>query len=64
MRRRGGLHPYNGRLPATRVALPLRGNVRAEWTYKNGVAEQRNFLCEEGCLLADHAAVATARAYE
>ena len=23
-----------------------------------------NFLCEEGCLLTDHAAVATARAYE
>ena len=62
MRRRGGLHPYNGRLPATRVALPLRGNVRAEWTYKNGVAEQRNFLCEGGCLSTDTTAVADTRA--
>eukprot|EP01048_Picozoa_sp_COSAG05_P019085 COSAG05_NODE_2914_length_2512_cov_10.137588_4_plen_79_part_00 len=43
---------YNGGLLATRVALPQRGNVRAEMTHKKGVAEQRNFLCEGGCLLA------------
>ena len=53
-----------GGLPATRVALPQRGNVRAEMTHKKGVAEQRNLLCEEGCLLTGHAAVATTRAYE
>ena len=41
------LHPYIGGLPATRVALPQRENVRAEMTHKKGVAEQRNFLCEE-----------------
>ena len=64
MRRLGGLHPYTGGLPATSVALPQRGNVRAEITHKKGVAEQRNFLCEEGCLLDDHATVAIARAYE
>ena len=52
MRRRVSLHPYNGGLLATRVALPQRGNVRAEMTHKKGVAEQRNFLCEGGCLLA------------
>ena len=57
MRRLRGLHPYTGGLPATRVARPQRGNVRAEMTHKKGVAEQRNFLCEEGCLLTDHAAV-------
>ena len=49
MRRLEGLHPCTGGLPATRVALPQRGNVRAEMTHKKGVAEQRNFLCEEGC---------------
>ena len=55
-----------GGLPVTRVALPQRGNVRAEMTHKKDVAEQRIFLhvCEEGCLLAGHAAVAIARAYE
>ena len=51
MRRHGDLHPYIGGLPATRVALTLRGNVRAEKAHKKGVAEQRNFLCEGGCLL-------------
>ena len=51
MRRRVNLHPYNGGLLATRVALPQRGDVRAEMTHKKGVAEQRNFLCEGGCLL-------------
>ena len=64
MRRLGGLHPYTGGLPATRVALPQRGNVRAEMTHKKGVAEQRNFLCEGGCLLTDVTAIATTRAYE
>ena len=64
MRRLGDLHPYTGGLPATRVALPQRGNVRAEMTYKKGVAEQRNFLCEGGCLLTDTTAVADTRAYE
>eukprot|EP01048_Picozoa_sp_COSAG05_P040262 COSAG05_NODE_20520_length_278_cov_4.396648_1_plen_43_part_01 len=43
MRRLENLHPYNGGLLATRVALPQRGNVRAEMTHKKGVAEQRNF---------------------
>ena len=27
-------------------------------------SSQRKFLCEEGCMLSDHATVATARAYE
>ena len=63
MRRLENLHPYNGGLLATRVALPQRGNVRAEMTHKKGVAEQRNFLCEGGCLLAS-TAVAYTRAYE
>ena len=43
---------------------PASPSLRAEMTHKKGVAEQRNFLCEEGCLLTDHAAVATTRAYE
>ena len=34
-----------------RLDLPQRGNVRAEMTHKKGVAEQRNFLCEGGCLV-------------
>ena len=64
MRRRGDLHPYTGGLPATRVALSQREDVRAEMTHKKGVAEQRNFLCEGGCLLTNATAVAYTRAYE
>ena len=64
MRRRGDLHPYTGGLPATRVALTQREHVRAERTNKKGVAEQRNFPCEGGCLLANATTVADTRTYE
>eukprot|EP01048_Picozoa_sp_COSAG05_P012550 COSAG05_NODE_1264_length_5336_cov_17.508497_4_plen_91_part_00 len=54
-------------LSNTKVQCPSckkKSSLTSERTHKKGVAEQRNFLCEGGCPLANATAVAYTRAYE